>query len=246
MGLLGVDNGRIWFDKKRIPRDNLLNKFGDVTPEGKYISAYDSNLKRFGAMVGKKNYKKLIFSTTDTAPLVGGRVLISAGALNAAKICLYIATKYSLQRKQFGKPGQETPIMSYLSHQRRIYPALAGIYVLQNGVNFLKEKYCKPDPTSADKKEVHILASGFKAVCTWHRTEAAQLARECCGGMGFGSRNRIGGLKADYDVDLTYEGDNHVLLQQVSRDLLVEFQKGKINVEPPVTDMGVVSHIFLI
>jgi hypothetical protein len=61
MSLQGVDNGRIWFDKKRIPRDNLLNKFGDVTPEGKYVSPYENSFKRFGAMVGEQ--KKLLENT---------------------------------------------------------------------------------------------------------------------------------------------------------------------------------------
>ena len=34
MGLNGVDNGRIWFDRVRVPRDALLNQFADVTAEG--------------------------------------------------------------------------------------------------------------------------------------------------------------------------------------------------------------------
>ncbi|EUA33412.1 acyl-CoA oxidase domain protein [Mycobacterium xenopi 4042] len=31
-GLPGVDNGRIVFDQVRIPRENLLNRYGDVAP----------------------------------------------------------------------------------------------------------------------------------------------------------------------------------------------------------------------
>ena len=30
MGLNGVDNGRIWFDELRVPREALLNRYGDV------------------------------------------------------------------------------------------------------------------------------------------------------------------------------------------------------------------------
>ncbi len=41
---------------------------------------------------------------------------------------------------------------------------------------------------------------------------------------GFSAHNRIGILKADSDVDLTYEGDNTVLLQAVSKALLKEYQ----------------------
>lgn len=215
MGLLGVDNGRIWFDNKRIPRDNLLNRFGDVSEDGKYTSPYSNNMKRFGAMV---------------APLVGGRVSIALGALDVSKIVLFIAIKYSLQRKQFGKNGAEIPIMNYLTQQRRLCTSLACTYMYNFGLNYVMDKYNSPK----DSKELHVLASGFKAVVTWHKTETVQLARECCGGQGFSTSNRIAELKADTEIDMTYEGDNHVLLQQVGRSLLVDYLKGKVTVHPSV------------
>lgn len=42
--------------------------------------------------------------------------------------------------------------------------------------------------------------------------------------MGFHAANRIGALKTDSDIDVTWEGDNHVLLQQISANLLKELQ----------------------
>ncbi len=39
--------------------------------------------------------------------------------------------------------------------------------------------------------------------------------RECCGGMGFLAANKIGPMKTDMDVDVTFEGDNTVMMQQV-------------------------------
>ena len=44
-----------------------------------------------------------------------------------------------------------------------------------------------------------------------------QACRECCGGMGFLAANRIGPLKNDMDVDVTFEGANPVMMQQVCR-----------------------------
>lgn len=35
MGLNGVDNGRLIFNGVRIPRESMLNRFNDVTEEGK-------------------------------------------------------------------------------------------------------------------------------------------------------------------------------------------------------------------
>lgn len=61
-------------------------------------------------------------------------------------------------------------------------------------------------------KEVHVLASGMKAVFTWFKADTLQKCRECCGGQGFSSDNRIGIMKTDSDVEQTYEGDNGALM----------------------------------
>ncbi|KAM9958911.1 hypothetical protein ACTFIW_012501 [Dictyostelium discoideum] len=226
LGLQGVDNGRIWFDNKRIPRDNLLNKFGDVEADGTYVSSIPSKSKRFGSMV---------------APLVGGRVLIAASALNVSKMALMIATRYAYSRKQFGSKGNEIRIIEYLTHQRRLFPMIASSVALSFAVEKLKKIYCEPNKTSQNVKDLHVWSSGLKAVVSWTKTNILQLTRECCGGQGFSSFNQIALFKSDLEIDMTYEGDNHVLLQQVARNLLVELQKGRYTLTSPNHDS---AHIY--
>nr|AOE43294.1 putative acyl-CoA oxidase [Cavenderia deminutiva] len=207
MGLNGVDNGRLWFDGVRIPHENLLNKFGDVDMEtGNYTTPIANPNVRFNSML---------------EALIGGRVAVSSMALNAAKMGLTIALRYAYQRRQFGAPNEEL-LIDYLSHQRRLFPLLAATYAYQISINYVIGRFQNRD--EKDARDVFLLACGFKAACTWHRARTLQTCREACGGMGFGASNTIGLLRTDADVDLTYEGDNTVLMQAVAKALLVEFK----------------------
>ena len=133
---------------------------------------------------------------------------------------LTTAILYAEQRRQFGPPGAETPILDYVTHQVRLMPLLATTYAHL----FISERALSDHVAAQDDmalmKRFHVIISGLKAVASWHGSETLQTCREACGGQGFKSSNRIGSLKADGDIQLTYEGDNYVLLQQVSRALL--------------------------
>lgn len=39
LGLNGVDNGKIWFNNVKVPRENLLNKYGEIQEDGTYASS---------------------------------------------------------------------------------------------------------------------------------------------------------------------------------------------------------------
>ena len=51
-GLNGIDNGRLHFDHVRVPRTNLLNRYGDVAADGTYSSDIPSPGRRFFTMLG--------------------------------------------------------------------------------------------------------------------------------------------------------------------------------------------------
>jgi len=223
MGLNGVDNGQIWFDHARVPHGALLDRYASVEPAtGAYASPIPTAAARFGVTVGG---------------LTTGRLLIAQGAVDAAKIGLAIAVRYGADRPQFGGRA----VLTYLTHQRRLLPCVAATYALHLGMGALKVVAFGPAaaadvdnngraPAPAhkpDPKLVHVLSSGLKAAATWQRVESLQAARECCGGQGVLSANRIGPMRTDMDVDVTFEGDNTVLMQQVARALLEGGTKGE-------------------
>lgn len=218
MGLNGVDNGQLWFDQVRVPRDNLLDRFGRITDDGRYESPIVSESRRFFTML---------------AALVAGRVSVGSAGLSAARSALAIAVHYGAARRQFGSPGQvETAILDYPTHQRRLMPLLARTYALTFALHDLAGRYADHasatrDPGEDDEagRQIEAEAAGLKALATWHATQTLQVARECCGGNGYLSINRLGPLKADSDIFTTFEGDNTVLMQLVAKGLLTSFRK---------------------
>ncbi|GAM18567.1 hypothetical protein SAMD00019534_017420 [Acytostelium subglobosum LB1] len=205
MGLNGVDNGRLWFNKVRIPYDNLLDRFGGVNEKGEYTTPIKNPNVRQNSML---------------EALIGGRVTVGAMALQAAKLGLTIAVQYALQRRQFGNP--EELLIDYLTHQRRLFPLIAATYAYQITSHYIIDKFSTR--SEKDARDVFLMACGLKATVTWHRSETLQICRESCGGFGFAASSRIGLYKNDADVDLTYEGDNTVLMQAVAKALLMEFK----------------------
>ncbi|GLW03443.1 acyl-CoA dehydrogenase [Streptomyces lavendulae] len=219
MGLNGVDNGRIWFDGVRVPREALLDRFADVTPEGRYESAIDDPNRRFFTMLGT---------------LVQGRVSVAGAGTSVAKVALTVATKYAARRRQFGagQGSEEQVLLDYGLHQRRLLPLIARTYALHAAQDVVRTQLHEVfsgisgisgiEDDARARRRLEARAAGMKALSTWHATRVVQECREACGGAGYLAVNRFAALKGDSDVFTTFEGDNHVLLQLVAKGLLTD------------------------
>ncbi len=215
-GLNGVDNGRIWFNAVRVPRENLLNRFADVSADGTYTSAITNPTKRF-------------FTTIGT--LVAGRVSIASASVNASKSGLTIATRYTNTRRQFGAEGSdEQPILNYRVMQRRIMPAIATTVAMDCAMKDLVRRFGERSDETA--REIEALAAAMKALASQHAVSTLAMCRQACGGNGYMARNRLSTLLTDTDVFTTFEGANDVLLQLVARGMLTEYKEqfGDMNV----------------
>ena len=235
LGLDGVDNGRLTFDHVRVPRENLLDRYATVSPEGVYESAIENPTKRFFTMLGT---------------LVQGRVSVCGASIGATKVAHVIATRHALSRRQFGPPGgEEVVLMDYRTHQRRLLVPLAATY----GLHFAQEQLVEhlhdvfTDPDGGDdrkRRELETLAAGLKAVATWHATATIQECREACGGAGYLRANRFAALKADTDVFTTFEGDNTVLLQLCAKNLLTDYRDQFGELDPLGTAAFIAGQVF--
>lgn len=215
-GLNGIDNGRLHFDQVRIPRTNLLNRYGDVAADGSYSSDIPSPGRRFFTMLGA---------------LVQGRVSLDGASTTGTALALHIAVTYANQRRQFdsGAGTSEVVLLDYGKHQRRLLPLLAQNYAQFFAHDELLQKFdgvfSGRADTPEEREDLETLAAALKPLSTWNALDTIQEAREACGGAGFLAENRMVGLHQDLDVYVTFEGDNNVLLQLVGKRLLADYAR---------------------
>ncbi|WP_203566583.1 acyl-CoA dehydrogenase family protein [Aestuariimicrobium ganziense] len=215
-GLLGVDNGTITFDHLRVPREQLLDRYGGVDESGTYTSPIESKNARFFTMLGT---------------LVRGRICVAGGAASGTRKALSIATRYGLQRTQFRRPGlgAEITLLDYQTHQRKLLPEIARAYAYGFAMNELSlalqrvSDAAGSDPRAA--RELETRAAGMKVALTRWANDTIQVAREACGGAGYMSSNGITQIRQDADVFATFEGDNTVLSQLVAKALLLDYKQ---------------------
>jgi acyl-CoA oxidase len=215
-GLNGIDNGRLHFTGVRIPRTNLLNRYGNVDVDGTYSSPIASPGRRFFTMLGT---------------LVQGRVSLDGAAVAASKVALKAAIRYATERRQFNASShtEEEVLLDYQRHQKRLFTRLATTYAAGFAHEQLLQKFddvfSGAHDTDEDRQDLETLAAALKPLSTWHALDTLQECREACGGAGFLIENRFASLRADLDVYATFEGDNTVLLQLVAKRLLADYAK---------------------
>jgi len=165
VGLNGIDNGALRYSNVRVPRTNLLNKFGSVNSRGEYESSM-SPAKRFGATLGA---------------LTGGRVGLVASSLGILKSASTIAVRYGLLRRQFGPPGasSEVSILDYQTHQRKLMPLVATAYAVNFARDDLVDMFCEMKRTGDPElvADVHALSAGLKAWVTSYTALAINTCR---------------------------------------------------------------------
>lgn len=212
-GLNGIDNGQLHFSGVRVPRENLLNRYGDVAADGTYSSPIESHGRRF-------------FTTIST--LVQGRVSLDGAATRAMSAGLAVAIRYGNERRQFpDTSGRATVLLDYEQHQRRLLPRLAECYAQTfAGERLLRafdEVFSGRDESDEGRQNLETMAAALKPLSTWAALDTLQETREACGGAGFLAKNRIANLRSDLDIFVTFEGDNTVLLQLVGKRLLKQY-----------------------
>ena len=220
MGREGVDNGWIQFSQVRIPRFFMLQKFCKVARDGE---------------VTLPPLEQLSYIS-----LLQGRVGMASDSYRICARFITVAIRYAVGRRQFkadlsgGK--QETQLIDYPLHQRRLMPYLALTYAMgvatdrlerqhETVVRELEDAVQKNDKKAiyvslADTKTLFIDSAALKSTLTWLAEQCITEARQACGGLGYSSYSGFGKSYADWVVQCTWEGDNNVLGMSAGRSIL--------------------------
>lgn len=219
MGREGVDNGWIQFSSVRIPRAFMLQKYCKVSRDG---------------AVTLPPLEQLSYIS-----LLQGRVGMASDSYRICARFITIATRYAVGRRQFkgdGSKGEETQLIDYPLHQRRLMPILALTYVAavatdrlerqhESVVEELESAVQRNDEKAihkslADTKSLFVDSASLKSTLTWLAEQSITESRQACGGLGYSAYSGFGKSYADWVVQCTWEGDNNVLGMSAGRTII--------------------------
>ncbi|BFZ63374.1 hypothetical protein YB2330_004496 [Saitoella coloradoensis] len=214
-GYNAIDNGFLLFEHVKIPHFNMLAKFARIDP---VTGAYE-----------KPPNDKLSYGTMTW---VRSGIVLNARLVTARAAT--VAVRYCAIRRQFAdrdapkfERGRavETAVLDYTTVQVRLLPVIAQAYALHFTGTAMMRLYELNAKRAAGGDfallaDLHASSSGLKSLCTTMAAESIEVCRRACGGHGFSMFSGLGTFYQDYLPNVTYEGDNYMLTQQVARYLL--------------------------
>lgn len=204
-----LDNARVWFDRVKLPRSALLNKFADVL-HNEYVQVRADERMRI-EVIGQR--------------LLTGRIAIAEAALVCARSIHLKAEAYAQGKLCNGLAG-ETSLAS-MPQLRTVfdesYAAFGEMERFTAGVE-ARLNACLREGTIPDADLVDAIAV-TKIKCIQVAIERTQLLRLEVG--SYALMHGTGFELADMLLCCKFaEGDSRILQQKLARDRMKAFQKG--------------------
>jgi acyl-CoA oxidase len=212
------DTGFMKLDNVRIPREFMLSRYQEVSPDGQLIKS-----------PAKEKNAKLLYTTMIFTR--GAMVKTSGGFLARAAT---IATRYScvrtqgfLETKRGSFKSAERQIIDYQVQRYRVLKQVAMAYAIKFTGSWLVNRFkdveggdYKLKNNVEDLTEIAATSGGLKALCTFLAWSGIEDCRKCCGGNGYLMSSGVAPLSANYVWQTTAEGDWIILTLQTGQFLL--------------------------
>lgn len=201
-----LDNAMTSFHDVRVPKHCLLlGKHSTLADDGTFKSTMRGRRERF-------------LLSMEQVQL--GRLCLASLAATASGASAFIALRYAEQRLTFAPRQADVSVLEYRNHQRDLFSALACAYANRALVNFALTKY----EHSGDSEHNYCfrITSAAKAHVTYSTERVIRLCRERCGAAGMLEENRLSTYAAQCQGLVTAEGDNHIVLIKIARQMLLK------------------------
>jgi len=201
-GLDANQTGIISFDHAAVPASALMSRWASID-DGVYRSSIPRS-RRFDECLATFTHERMF-------PM--------AGAVQAQRLACAITTRFAAIKKVVHQP-----LLEHDHYRMRLAAALGralgGKHALEAIGAVAVERAAGHSP-SLDPL-LHALVACGKNGSTWDARHTLAETRELCGGLGFHNQNQIISLLHDYEIGVTFGGDNTVIGYQAARIALRE------------------------
>jgi acyl-CoA oxidase len=202
-GVEANQTGLISFDRCVLPLDALMGRWARIDEQG----VYHSPVRRY------RRFDECLATFTHE------RLFPSMAAAMAQRLACAITTRFAAVKRSFG-----SPLLGHAHYRMRLRTAagraLAAHHALEALVARAVERAGARHP--AEDRLLHALISCAKTGSTGDARLTLADTRELCGGLGYHRLNQISPLQHDYEIAVTFGGDNTVLGYQAARFALRE------------------------
>lgn len=197
-GVTANQTGVLTFTDCRLPLSALMDRWAAIGPDGSYRSPLPRH-RRFEECLATFTHERLF---------------PSAGAAHAQRLACAVTTRFAVAKHAFG-----APLIAHAHYRMRLSTAVCRALAARHALEALTAVAVARSAEGAPARDqvVHALISCGKSGCTGDARHTLAETRELCGGLGYHDDNQISPLLHDYEIAVTFGGDNTVLGYQASR-----------------------------
>ncbi|PKW15555.1 acyl-CoA dehydrogenase family protein [Saccharopolyspora spinosa] len=202
-GIQANQVGGARFTGVRLPREALMGRYSRIDAGGRFSSTLPD--------VGARFVKSIeTFVQERIFPL-------SAGA-RAAELAAHLTWRFAGHRETRSTPTRRVLLDEPLFLDR-LYPVQLRCLALRLLERAVVRGVERDWHTDSGRKNMHLLTATGKCG-SWLVLDVLAACREMCGSQGFHCHNQIVTLRTDFEVNVTFAGDNSVMAYQVARTAL--------------------------